>query len=227
MIRNYKLGETWNLLEGKFIDFFKVICVSFIASLILSLIFLIPLIGSVLFVFVISPIFMGFVSYLMKHILSSESGLKSKTIQESLNMSLNNFGSLFWSVFIPYLKIFGCSILLGYLFVLGFFGIFIFIDSNPAAILYMLLAPLTLFAWVLASYVVLSKIMISVYGRIISITVGNDKTYQYEKDFRRLNGKKIWWFLIPVVGEYLVQVSMLQSAIDYYHQQGSKVENNL
>lgn len=227
MIRNYKLGDTWNLLEGKFIDFFKVICVSFVVSLILSLIFIIPFIGPIFYVFIISPVFLGFVSYLMKHILSNENGLKSTTIQESVNLSLNNISSLFWTTFVPYLKICGFCILLGYLFVLGFAGIFLFIDSNPTVILYILLAPLTMFAWVLIAYIVLSKIMISIYGRIISITVGNDSTYQYEKDFRKQNGKKIWWFLIPIVGEYLVQVSMLQSAIDYYQQQDAKVENNL
>lgn len=226
MIRNYKLGDTWNLLEGKFIEFFKVIFVSFIVSLILSLIFIIPFLGPFFYIFIISPVFLGFISHLIKHILLNDDGLKSTTIQESVNLSLNNIGSLFWSTFIPYLKICGFCILLGYLFVLGLAGIFLFVDSSTTAVFYMLLAPVTMFIWALIAYIVLSKIMISVYARIISITVGNDNTYQFEKDLKKINNKKIWWFLIPVIGEYLVQVSMLQSAIDYYKNQGSSVENS-
>lgn len=107
MIKNYKLAETWHLLEGRYVELFKIICISIIGSAVMSLICIAPLVGLFLFIFVINPVFMGCILLLIKHLLSADAdiGIKSEHISKAINDSCSDCKRLIISTLFPFYKL--------------------------------------------------------------------------------------------------------------------------
>lgn len=219
MIKNYKLAETWHLLEGRYVELFKIICISIIGSAVMSLICIAPLVGLFLFIFVINPVFMGCILLLIKHLLSADAdiGIKSEHISKAINDSCSDCKRLIISTLFPFYKLTLFSLFFVFFCMFVFAGFVVIAQiSASMAVMATFLIPIIIVCISICCFMILASISISIYARLISVIVGNDTTYQFEKDLKKANNKKIWWFLIPLVGEYLVQVSMTKSAIEYY-----------
>lgn len=212
MITNYNFSKTWNLFQDKYFELFKVFCISILWSFISSLTFVIPFAG--LLMIVISPIFVSLEILLIHHILRSDEPIDMDIIQNKFNECFNHFGKIISAVLFPYFKLIFYTIFFIACFVVAAGTAAII--SDCAAVFLVFWLPISFFLILIVCFMVFAGIELDICSRLVALLIGEDDSYEFTKEFKTKCRKKIWWLLIPVIGQYMAYASIIKSSMVFY-----------
>lgn len=129
--------------------------------------------------------------------------------------SFDVLGDLFKACLIPFLKMFGLILIVSVIYFTFMSGSIMVINSITGISVFLLI--LTLFAYIFFVIIVSLKYTIEIYQKISCVYFNDNDFNFYESNKGKAPKSRYFWFLVPIIGNFLIPLAITNEAIDYYH----------
>ena len=223
-----KFGDAVNL----FCTYIKTVLMLFIANFLISIpvgfiigiCSIIPLLNIVLsIVYMMITIYVTICTFIE---CQQDMNVDFSTILNYYFKGFDNLGDLFKACLIPFLKMFGLILVVSVVYFIFMFGSIMASRNsiNSIAGISVLLLILTLFAYIFFVMIVSLKYTIEIYQKI-SCVYFNDNDFKFYEFNKGKNPKsRYFWFLVPIIGNFLIPLAITSEVIDYYHKKDKEFD---
>lgn len=212
-----KFGDAVNL----FCTYIKTVLMLFIINFLISIpvgfiigiCSIIPLLNIVLsIVYMMITIYVTICTFIE---CQQDMNVDFSTILNYYFKGFDNLGDLFKACLMPFLKMFGLILIVSVIYFTFMSGSIMVINSITR--ISVLLLIFTLFAYIFFVMIVSLKYTIEIYQKI-SCVYFNDNDFKFYESNKGKTPKSIYfWFLVPIIGNFLIPLAITSEAIDYYH----------
>ncbi|PWM79959.1 MAG: hypothetical protein DBY41_07145 [Clostridium sp.] len=219
-----KFGDAVNL----FCTYIKTVLMLFIVNFLISIpvgfiigiCSIIPLLNIVLsIIYMMITIYVTICTFIE---CQQDMNVDFSTILNYYFKSFDNLGDLFKACLIPFFKMFGLILIVSVIYFTFMSGSIMLINSITG--ISVLLLIFTLFAYIFFVMIVSLKYTIEIYQKISCVYFNDNDFKFYESNTGKTPKSRYFWFLVPIIGNFLIPLAITSEAIDYYHTKDKKFD---
>ena len=206
-----RFSNAWNILTNNIGNFIKILLFSYFASLLLSVLCIIPLGVGVILSLIIS-VLLTYIEVFLTNFLLKKQEITMKSISDAFNESCNMFSSIFLYYLVFFIKTF-CLMITVIIIICLNMGITLGISSFSN--IYFGFGSLCFFIFILLPITVYFCLRFEAkyYASLVGLLF-NDR---YNAYLDAINYKsKVWWLLIPIIGKNLYMIELISGASNHY-----------
>lgn len=219
-----KFGDAVNL----FCTYIKTVLMLFIVNFLISIpvgfiigiCSIIPLLNIVLsIIYMMITIYVTICTFIE---CQQDMNVDFSTILNYYFKSFDNLGDLFKACLIPFFKMFGLILIVSVIYFTFMSGSIMLINSITG--ISVLLLIFTLFAYIFFVMIVSLKYTIEIYQKISCVYFNDNDFKFYESNKGKTPKSRYFWFLVPIISNFLIPLAITSEAIDYYHTKDKKFD---